>query len=97
MSRQATGSLRTYLITRDQLESKLGRKTDQWTHHDIAQLEVIFTSLQRGEVTREEEFPAERITEEHLKAPAKPAAPQQELTPEQQAADESWMNGGGQS
>lgn len=95
-SAEAIGMFEKGGITRDQLESKLGRKTDQWTHHDIAQLEVIFTSLQRGEVTREEEFPAERITEEHLKAPAKSPA-QKELTPEQQAADDAWVNGGGES
>lgn len=84
-------------ITRGQLEAKLGRKTSEWTHHDIAQLEVVFGSLRRGEVTREDEFPPERITEEHLAAPTKPAAAQQELSQEQQAADEAWVNGGAQS
>lgn len=80
-------------VTRDQLEAKLNRKVASWTHHDIAQLEVIFASLQRGEVTRDEEFPPERITDEAL-APAssRPASPP-EPTAQEQAADQAWMNG----
>lgn len=78
-------------ITRDQLEAKLNRKVASWTHHDIAQLEVIFTSLQRGEVTKDEEFPPERITEEALAPqPAKKPAP----PPEEAAADQEWLSGG---
>ncbi|NUP24139.1 MAG: hypothetical protein HOZ81_50405 [Streptomyces sp.] len=49
-------------ITLDQLEQKLGRKVDQWTDHDAGQLQVIYRSIDRGEVTREEEFPTERVT-----------------------------------
>lgn len=43
-------------VTVDQLEGKIGRKTDKWNEHDIATLTVTFKSLQRGEVTIDEEF-----------------------------------------
>jgi hypothetical protein len=49
-------------ITTDRLEQKLGRKADVWTEHDVAQLTVAFKSLQRGEVTADEEFPPQRVT-----------------------------------
>lgn len=49
-------------VTKDQLEQKLGRKTDQWTGPDLAQLRVIYTSLKRGEITREDEFEQQRVT-----------------------------------
>lgn len=56
-------------ITADQLERKLAnRPTSKWTEHDLAQLHVIYRSLQRGEVTREEEFPPveDRVTVEEI-------------------------------
>lgn len=90
----AIGAFERAGVTKDQLESKLARKVSSWTHHDIAQLEVIFQSLSRGEVTRDEEFPPERITEEAL-APAPKAAKPAEPSPEEAAADQAWMAGGG--
>jgi len=49
-------------VIADQLEQKLGRTRDKWTELDVAQLGVTFKSLQRGEVTKEEEFPPQRVT-----------------------------------
>jgi hypothetical protein len=49
-------------ITQDQLERKMTRPVSAWTEHDVAQLEVIFNSLRRGEVTKEEEFPSDQVT-----------------------------------
>lgn len=49
-------------VTAGQLEAKFDRKPGELTEHDLAQLRVIYSSLQRGEVTREDEFPAERVT-----------------------------------
>jgi hypothetical protein len=46
----------------DQLEQKLGRPSDKWTELDVAQLGVTFRSIQRGEVTKDEEFPPQRVT-----------------------------------
>lgn len=49
-------------VTADQLEQKLGRPSARWTEFDLAALAVTHRSLQRGEVTREEEFPPPRVT-----------------------------------
>ena len=49
-------------VTRDQLEQKLGRSSTRWTEHDVAQLLVIFKSLDRGETRVEDEFAPERVT-----------------------------------
>lgn len=46
----------------DQLEAKLDRRSQRWTALDVAQLGVVFRSLQRGEVTKEEEFPPARVS-----------------------------------
>jgi len=60
-------------VTVDAIEQKLGRPNGKWTAHDVAQLVVIWKSIDRGEVTAEDEFPAERVTVEEVKRPA--AAP----------------------
>lgn len=52
----------------DQLEQKLDRRRDQWTAHDVAQLVVTYTSLQRGEITADEEFPQRRVSAEEITA-----------------------------
>lgn len=49
-------------ITSEQMEQKLGRPNARWTEHDVAQLVVVYKSLQRGEVTAEDEFPPPRVT-----------------------------------
>jgi hypothetical protein len=49
-------------VTVDQLEQRLRQPTGRWTAQDVAQLTVIYTSLDRGEIRAEEEFPQERIT-----------------------------------
>jgi hypothetical protein len=49
-------------VTDVQLETRVGKPASKWTAHDLAQLLVTFTSLQRGEVTRDEEFPPQRVT-----------------------------------
>lgn len=58
-------------VTTDQLETKLGRASGKWTEHDVAQLGITYKSIQRGEITVDEEFPAPRQTvEEITQAPA---------------------------
>lgn len=49
-------------ITEDDIARKLGRPSGKWTAADVAQMGVVFRSIQRGEVTREEEFPATGVT-----------------------------------
>ncbi|HTE66668.1 MAG TPA: hypothetical protein VK736_10490 [Candidatus Binatia bacterium] len=57
-------------ISVERLEDKLDRSTGKWTPHDLAQLTVTFTSLQRGEITVEEEFPQQqRVTVEEITRP----------------------------
>ncbi|WP_307818306.1 hypothetical protein [Streptomyces sp. MBT60] len=63
---QAIGSFEGIGITTDQIETKLGRKSDKWTDVDLGQLQVIFQSIQRGEVTKDEEFPAPRVTADEI-------------------------------
>jgi hypothetical protein len=49
-----------------QLEEKLGRKSGEWTAHDAAQLGVIYRAVDRGETTREQEFPPKRVTADEI-------------------------------
>ena len=46
-------------VSRRQLEIKIGRNADQWLDGDVATLSVIFKSIRRNEVSKEEEFPNE--------------------------------------
>ncbi|KPC76917.1 hypothetical protein ADL27_49270, partial [Streptomyces sp. NRRL F-6602] len=64
-------------ITVDRIEAKLERPSAKWTEHDVAQLGVIFKSIQRGEVTAEDEFPAQRVTTDELTGPAPAPEPAQ--------------------
>jgi hypothetical protein len=45
-------------ITEAQLEEKLGVPVAKWVERDVAQLGVIYKSIQRGETRKDEEFPA---------------------------------------
>lgn len=60
-----------------QLEDKIGEPSSRWTEHDVAQLGVIFQSIQRGEVRKEEEFPPPAATADEVLAARRPrpAAP----------------------
>jgi hypothetical protein len=49
-------------VSLDQLERKLRLPRIQWTGHEIGLLGTIYSSLSRGEITRDEEFPPERVT-----------------------------------
>jgi hypothetical protein len=51
-----------FLVKQAQLEDKLGRKRGQWDAGNVASLVVLFQSLQRGEVSVDEEFPLARVT-----------------------------------
>lgn len=62
-------------VTTDQLETKLARKSTSWTIHDLTTLLVIHKSLERGEITVDEEFPKPRVTAEEIEdAPAPTSA-----------------------
>jgi hypothetical protein len=59
---QATSAYQARGITAEQLEDKRGRKVALWTDMDLAQLEILYQSLDRGEITPEEAFPEQRVT-----------------------------------
>lgn len=60
-------------VTQDDITRKLGRPAGKWTAHDVAQLGVVYTSIQRGEVSRDDEFPPDVVTAEEITASAPPA------------------------
>jgi hypothetical protein len=58
----------TFGLTVDQIEQKLERKRGQWTAGDVASMAVLFGSIQRGEVDKDEEFPPPRVTGDEIAA-----------------------------
>lgn len=54
-------------VSEARLEQKLGRKKDQWTGADIAQLLITHKSIDRREIAVEDEFPQARITGSDIK------------------------------
>lgn len=46
-----------FRIDRARLEKRIGHPSSAWTAHDVATLRVIFSSLRRGEIRIEDEFP----------------------------------------
>lgn len=64
------------------LETKIGLARSKWTAHDVATLRVIYTSIQRGEISKEEEFPSigAPVSVDEINAQAKGRAAQ---TPQQ--------------
>ncbi|MEU9887918.1 hypothetical protein [Sphaerisporangium sp. NPDC051011] len=44
-------------VTQEQLEQKLGKPVAEWSLFDVAQLEVLYRSLRRREITRDKVFP----------------------------------------
>jgi hypothetical protein len=56
------GKFREIGVKVDQIEAKLEKKRGRWTAGDVASMAVLFGSIQRGDVTRDEEFPPARLT-----------------------------------
>lgn len=68
---QALAAYQSRGVTRDQLEQKRARTVDQWTDMDLAQLEILYRSLELGELTADEAFPPTRVTAEDLTGPVR--------------------------
>lgn len=49
-------------VTVKQLEAKIGRPRTEWDESDTSKLQIIFQSVDRGEMTRDEAFPPDHIT-----------------------------------
>lgn len=63
-------------VTLRQLEEKLGgRPRDLWSEDDVTELDIIFRSINRGEIKRDEAFPPVRVTVAEINRP--PAAVEQ--------------------
>lgn len=88
----AVGKFRDLGVTVGQLETKIGRKRGSWTPVDLAQLTIVFKSIERGEVSVEDEFP-KRVTAAEITAPTPPSAPVAEPAPDVKAADDAWLAG----
>ena len=70
-------------ISLDRIEAKVGAKSGQWSAHDVAQLGIIYRSIQAGETSADAEFPPRRVTTAEIVAqtsPAQAAKPQAEVT-----------------
>lgn len=63
-------------ITLTQLEERVGRPRREWSPEDVTDLGILFQSLKRREITREEAFPPPRVTLEELDAHAAAAKAQ---------------------
>jgi hypothetical protein len=70
-------------VTVARIETRLGRPRGQWTPVDVADLLVVFRSIDRGETSVDAEFPPERVTAAEITG--KPVAP-----PTAPPVDEEW-------
>lgn len=63
-------------ISPKQIEQRLGRTRGSWTPGDLAQMQIVYTSIARDGIDKDEEFPPQRISADDL-----PPAPQPEPAP----------------
>lgn len=75
-------------VTVEQLEENRGRPTERWLNLDVAQLQIVYGSINRGEVSVDEEFPQQRVTVAEITRQHAEQGTQQQATPEQQAPTE---------
>lgn len=79
---------RQFGVSEDDIARKLGRASSRWSPADLARLGVVFRSLERGEITRDEEFPPARVTAAEILA--QPTTPPPASTPVDDA--EAWLD-----
>ncbi len=62
-------------VTEARIEGRLKRQRAQWTAADVADLGVVFRSIQRRETTADDEFPPGRVTADEItnQQPATPS------------------------
>lgn len=58
-------------ISVEQLEAKVGQPRSKWNEHDVAELGIVYRSIERGEASREDEFPR-RVTAAEITGQATP-------------------------
>lgn len=71
-AKAVTAFATTFGVTEQQLADRMRRPVDRWDEHDVADLQVLFQSLKRGEVQKDVEFPPANavVTAEELTGPA---------------------------
>lgn len=76
----------------DRMETKVGRPTSKWTEHDLSELQILFRSIDRREVTVDEAFPQPRVTAEEItQAPRRPAPKSRQAAPaDDELAPHEW-------
>ncbi|MFJ4990025.1 hypothetical protein ACIP9H_40295 [Streptomyces sp. NPDC088732] len=70
-------ALKTYEdlgVTAERIERQIGRVSDKWTAHDLADLTITLRSIQRNETTVEDEFPSQVTSAEILTPTTTPVA-----------------------
>lgn len=65
---EAITAYRRVGVTVEQMERKVGRPQAEWDDADCGELQVIYQSVYRGEMTRDEAFPPEHITGDEITA-----------------------------
>jgi len=92
-------------IDRGMLETKIGHPVALWTAEELVELEVLFASLKRKEISRDEAFPTAAVTSATILSLAQPAPSSSaegkattELTEDQKATEltedekaEAWL------
>ena len=56
------GAFEAQGVVVDQLEEKIGRPRGKWTAQDVADMGILFGSMQNGEIGKDEAFPPKRVT-----------------------------------
>lgn len=83
------GRFRTeFDVTQASIEKRIGRPRGQWTAADLASLTPVYTSIQRGDTTVENEFPDVVTVAELATAPTAPLAVHTSTPPD--GEQESW-------
>lgn len=54
---QAIAAFKNGGVTQEQLQKRLGKSAEDWTAGDVADLELLFQSLKKREISKDEAFP----------------------------------------
>jgi hypothetical protein len=79
-------AFRTIGVAVDQLEQKTGRARAAWTAGDVAQLTISYTSITRDGLSKDEEFPSQRVTAEEILTPRSAPTQPPDTAPQAPAA-----------
>lgn len=69
------GFAETFRVDRARLERRVGAPISAWSEQDVADMRIVFRTLQRGESTVAEQFPTSSVTVEDIVGPAAAAPP----------------------